>query len=78
MFKTHGDRDFLSRIPVTVGECFAPLAGESTVWVLDWNGADGFSRIDPATNQAVQIRESSGANGFSAAIAPPPAPAPAR
>jgi outer membrane protein assembly factor BamB len=73
-----GTGRILARIPVTIAECFAPLAGESTVWVLDWNGADGFSRIDPATNQAVRIRESSGVNDFSAAIAPPPAPAPAR
>ena len=70
-----GTGRILARIPVIVGECFTPLAGESTVWVLDWNGADGFSRIDPATNQAVRIRESSGVNDFSAAIAPQPAPA---
>ena len=65
----------LARIPVTAGEsdCFAPLAGKSTVWVLDWNGADGFSRIDPATNQAMRVRESSGINDFSAVVAPPPA-----
>jgi hypothetical protein len=63
----------LARIPVTAGgsDCFAPLAGKSTMWILDWNGADGFSRIDPATNQAVRVRESSGINDLSAAIAPP-------
>jgi hypothetical protein len=43
------------------------------VWVLDYNLANGFSRIDPATNQAVRVRESSGVNSFSAAIAPAPA-----
>jgi hypothetical protein len=72
-----GTGRILARIPVTVGEpdspAFFPVAGESTVWVLDYNLADGFSRIDPATNRAVRVRESSGVNSFSAAIAPAPA-----
>jgi DNA-binding beta-propeller fold protein YncE len=72
------DGRILARIPVTSGEpdspAFFPAAGESTVWVLDYNLADGFSRIDPATNRAVRVRESSGVNSFSAAIAPAPAP----
>lgn len=71
-----GTGRILARIPVTAGEpdspAFFPAAGESTVWVLDYNGADGFSRIDPATNQAMRVCESSGVNG-DAAIAPTPA-----
>ena len=62
--------DILARIPVTSGEpdspAFRPVAGESAVWVVDYNGADGVSRIDPATNQAIQVRESDG-NGCAAA-----------
>jgi hypothetical protein len=71
-----GTGRILARIPVTTGEpdspAFFPAAGESTVWVLDYNLADGFSRIDPATNQAVRVRESSGVHSFSAAIAAAP------
>jgi outer membrane protein assembly factor BamB len=76
-----GTGRILARIPVTTGEpdspAFFPAAGESAVWVLDYNLADGFSRIDPATNQAVRVRESSGVNSFSAAVAPAPATGPA-
>jgi hypothetical protein len=71
-----GTGHILARIPVTSAEpdspAFSPAAGESTVWVLDYNLADGFSRIDPATNQAVRVRESSGVTTFSATIAPAP------
>jgi hypothetical protein len=70
-----GSGRILARIPVTSGDpdspAFLPVVGESTVWVCDWNLADGFSRIDPATNRAVRVRESGG-NGFSATIAPAP------
>jgi hypothetical protein len=69
-----GTGRILARIPVTAGEpdspAFFPAAGQSAVWVLDYNLADGFSRIDPSTNQAVRVRESSGVASFSAAIAP--------
>jgi len=72
-----GTGRILARIPVTAGEpdspAFFPVAGESAVWVLDYNGADGFSRIDPATNQAVLVRESGVVNDFDAAVAPAPA-----
>jgi hypothetical protein len=71
-----GTGHILARIAVTAGEpdspAFFPAAGDSTIWVLDYNGADGFSRIDPATNQAMRICESAGENG-DAAIAPAPA-----
>jgi hypothetical protein len=76
-----GTGGILARIPVTAGEpdspAFFPVAGESTVWVLDYNLADGFSRIDLTTNQAVRVRESSGVATFSATIGPAPATEPA-
>jgi hypothetical protein len=70
-----GTGHVLARIPVTAGEqdspAFFPVAGESAVWVPDYDGADGFSRIDPGTNQAVRVRESGG-NGCAAAAGPAP------
>lgn len=71
-----GTGRILARIPVTPGEpdspAFFPAAGKSAVWVLDYNGADGISRIDPATNRAVQVRESGGVNDLAAAVGPAP------
>jgi outer membrane protein assembly factor BamB len=70
-----------ARIPVTPAEPddpdFVLLAGESAVWVLDNTWTGGYSRIDPASNQAVRVRESADAHTYSAALAPPPAAAPA-
>ena len=67
-----GHRAHPRPIPVTPGEpdspAFFPTAGKSAVWVLDYNGADGISRIDPATNRAVQVRESGGVNDLAAAV----------
>ncbi len=62
----------VTELPEPDSPAFFPAAGKSAVWVLDYNGADGISRIDPATNRAVQVRESGGVNDLAAAVGPAP------
>jgi hypothetical protein len=73
-----GTGHVLARIPVTAAEpgrpAFVPVTGQSAVWVLDYNLADGFSRIDPASNRAVRVRESRHLASCAFTVAPPPGP----
>jgi hypothetical protein len=66
----------LARIPFGAADpddpAFWIVGGRDSVWVVDTNGADGVSRIDPATNRAVRLVPSGhGTAGLSAVVSAP-------